>query len=182
MEIVTDRLRLRPFEPRDTDELQRLWSLPEVRRYLWDGRVVAREEAASQIGASMRCFDEHGFGFWSIRTREPAAFAGFCGLRHFGDPPRVEVLYGLDPAYWHLGLATEAARAVLRFGFEQCRLERIYAGADAPNDASLRVMRRLGMSFAERVTGELGEIVYYVLARTAFSPDESYYLARRSDG
>jgi ribosomal-protein-alanine N-acetyltransferase len=129
----------------------------------------------------MRSFDEHGFGFWSIRTRETPAFAGFCGLRRFGDPTRVEVLYGLDPAYTGLGLATEASRAALRFGFEHCRLERIYAGADAPNTASFRVMQRLGMSLAEDLAEEGEKTIYYALSRAAFSPGDSYYVVRRND-
>jgi ribosomal-protein-alanine N-acetyltransferase len=156
--------------------------LPEVRRFLWDDRVVAREEVEAQIAASMQSFDEHGFGFWSIRTRAPSAFTGFCGLRFSGDPPRVEILYGLDPGYGGLGLATEAARAVLRFGFEHCRLPRIYASADLPNTASLRVMQRLGMSMAEDLAEEGGKIITYAVSQAAFSFGDSYYEVRRSDG
>jgi ribosomal-protein-alanine N-acetyltransferase len=182
MQIETDRLRLLPFEARDTDALHRLWTLPEVRRFLWDDRIVAREEVEAQIAASMQSFDENGFGFWAIRTKEPAALAGFCGLRHFGDPPRVEILYGLDPAFTGLGLATEAARAVLRFGFEHAGLERIYASADAPNTASVRVMQRLDMNVADDSFEEAEKMITWAVSRAAFSFGDAYYEVRRRDG
>jgi RimJ/RimL family protein N-acetyltransferase len=60
----------------------------------------------------------------------------------------VELLYGLYQNFWGRGLATEAARAVLRFGFEEVGLEEILACADLDNPASVRVMERLGMSYA----------------------------------
>jgi RimJ/RimL family protein N-acetyltransferase len=64
------------------------------------------------------------------------------------------VWYGLSPEHWGRGLATEAAEAMLRFGFEQRELEEIWAGADLDNAASFRVMERLGMTrVGERVVG-----------------------------
>jgi RimJ/RimL family protein N-acetyltransferase len=180
MEIETDRLRMLPFEPGDAGALHRLWTLPEVRRHLWGDRIIAPEEAVAQIAASMACFDEDGFGFWTIRTKEVPALVGFCGLRRFGEPPAVEILYGLDPDYWGLGLATEAACAVLRFGFETCGVGRIYAGADAPNAASFRVMERLGMERAERIDDGGSGPIYYSVSRARFRPSESYFAVRRN--
>jgi ribosomal-protein-alanine N-acetyltransferase len=182
MQIETDRLRLRPFAPDDAAALHRLWTLPDVRRFLWDDRVIAWEEATAQIAHSVASFERYGFGFWAVVVKEVPALAGFAGLRLFGEPPEVEILYGLDPAYWGVGLATEAARAALRFGFETCGVERIYAGADRPNAASFRVMERLGMSFAKRAGAEGEETIYHVVSRGMFRSDESYYAVRGSDG
>ena len=93
---------------------------------------------------------------------------GFCGLFLTGDPPEVELLYGIAPPVWGQGLTTEAARAVLRYGFEELRLVRIVASADVPNVASLRVLEKLGMIFSRRMRTEYGEVVYFVLTREAF--------------
>jgi ribosomal-protein-alanine N-acetyltransferase len=79
------------------------------------------------------------------------ALAGFCGFRYIDDSPDIELLYGLLPDYWGQGLATEAARAVLEYGFDAVQFRRIYARTDVPNRASVRVMERLGMKF-ERET------------------------------
>jgi [ribosomal protein S5]-alanine N-acetyltransferase len=66
------------------------------------------------------------------------------------------------------GLAVEAAHAVLRFGFEQAQLDRIYAGADPPNAASFRVMEKLGMRFAHQTQLHGLQAIYYVITRAGF--------------
>jgi RimJ/RimL family protein N-acetyltransferase len=122
-----------------------------------------------QITASARSFEERGFGhfaFWpSASPPEPDGLVGFAGLRGFGEQGDVELLYAIRPAHGGRGLATEAAGAVVRFGFEKAGLPEILAGADPPNAASFRVMARLGMSFLREVTiaGRPGR--YYRLAR-----------------
>jgi [ribosomal protein S5]-alanine N-acetyltransferase len=167
-ELETARLRLRPCVESDVGALHRLWTDPQVRRYLWDDMVIGREQAAEVVRASAQSFAAHGFGQWVIYPREGGELIGFCGLRHFGEPPEVEVLYGLRPAFWGRGLATEAARAMLGDGFSRAGLRRIYAGTDPPNAASVRVMEKAGMTFDRRTCVNGLEAVYYVVTREAF--------------
>jgi ribosomal-protein-alanine N-acetyltransferase len=176
MEIHAPRVRLRPYTLEDVDDLYRLWTDPEVRRYLWDDVLISREQAASVVRASIACFETRGFGQWVVLPRSGERLIGFCGFRLFGDPPdeQIELLYGVAPAYWGQGLATEAARAALRFGFEECGFDRVYAGADPPNAASFRVMEKLGMSFSRRTHINGIEAIYYVLSREAFELDGSF--------
>jgi ribosomal-protein-alanine N-acetyltransferase len=149
MELHTDRLRLRPFLPEDEEGLFLLWNDAQVRRYLWDDQPVAREVVREQIALSQRDFQERGFGLFSLFQKEdPGPIIGFCGLRRIDEGPDVELLYGLLPAFWRQGLATEASRAVLRFGFERAGLPEILAGTDLDNAASQRCLERLGMSEA----------------------------------
>jgi ribosomal-protein-alanine N-acetyltransferase len=75
---------------------------------------------------------------------------GFCGFWHFHEPPELELLYGIAPDHWHKGLATEAANAMIRYGFDVLRFERIVASTDAANTASVRVMERAGLRFWKR--------------------------------
>lgn len=164
--LTTLRLRLRPFVMDDVEVLHHHWTNAEVRKYLWDDEIIARETVAEVIAASLASFAEHGFGFWLMTLVESNEFAGFCGLRHFGDEPLVEILYGVEPALWGQGLAVEASQAVLQFGFGQAGLQKIYAGADPPNAASIRVMEKLGMRFDHRrMVNEL-EAIYYVRERS----------------
>ena len=72
---------------------------------------------------------------------------GFCGLRRLDDASGVEVLYGIAPAHWGRGLATEVAFAVLRYGFEEAGLGHILGIADKENAASRRVLEKIGMTF-----------------------------------
>src|SRR3989442_1894240 len=64
--IETARLRLRPFMPDDLDVLLRFWTDSEVRRYLWDGRTVSREQAEAVLQSSLVSFQTHGFGHWAV--------------------------------------------------------------------------------------------------------------------
>jgi ribosomal-protein-alanine N-acetyltransferase len=94
---------------------------------------------------------------------------GYCGLLHLGVTGRVELLYALLPGCWGRGLATEAARACLRFALEETGLERVVAGADPPNAASLRVIEKLGMT----PVGELlPGVPYFELTRESFRASE----------
>src|SRR5262245_58754509 len=69
---------------------------------------------------------------------------------YFHDPPQLELLYGIAPDRWNKGLATEAAIAMIGYGFEVLGFERIEASTDALNAASVRVMARAGMRFWKR--------------------------------
>jgi ribosomal-protein-alanine N-acetyltransferase len=168
--IQTARLLLRPFRQEDEDGLHRLWNDPLVRRYLWDRRPVPREVVVKHIERSQRNFKEHGFGHFTISpTGAPMRMIGFVGLVPREKLGFVELYYGLLPSYWGKGMATEAARAVLQFGFEEIGLPEIVAGSDQPNTSSFRVMERLGMTFAgERRAGKL-PVRYYRIRREAFA-------------
>jgi ribosomal-protein-alanine N-acetyltransferase len=167
-QLETVRLRLRPFVANDVEDLHRLWTDADVRRYLWDDLTISREQAATEIIKSTESFNNPGFGFWSLFFKENHAdLIGFCGLRIFGTPDEIEILYGIHPSHWREGLATEAAEAILNFGFQVCLLPKIYAGADSPNSASFRVMEKLGMTYdgLRNVNGV--EAVYYSLSNSS---------------
>ncbi len=117
---------------------------------------------------SIACFEAHGFGQWVVLPRRGETLIGFCGFRFFGERQEVEILYGISPAYWGRGLATEAAGAMLRFGFEEYGFDRVYAGADPPNAASFRVMENLGMKFVGRRHVDGLEAIYFMLTQKTF--------------
>ena len=175
--LVTARLHLRPCARNDLEALHRLWTLPDVRLFLWDNREISRSSAEQVIESSLVSFERSGYGLWIIRRLDQPAIIGFAGLRRLpadGDP---ELLYGLDPDHWRKGFATEGARAVLRFGFEPAGLERIRAATDVPNTRSVAVLERLGMNFEKREMANGFELVRYVLARMDFRPERTLYRA-----
>lgn len=164
--LLTPRLALRPCAAGDVEALYHLWTTPEVRRYLWDDEAILREQAAAVVAESEQSFAERGFGLWGVALRDSPALIGFCGLRAIAGSAEVELLYGLAPAQWGQGLATEAAVAVLRYAFEQAELVRVWARTDSPNSASLRVMQRLGMQEAPDPQGSSSPA--FVLAASDF--------------
>lgn len=171
-EIETARLRLRPVTLADLNTLHELWIDPGVRRYLWDDEVIPIEQAASAIETSMALFEENGYGLWVLCPRDEETIIGFCGYWFFHDPPELELLYGIQTAQWGKALATEAARAMIRYGFEELSFNRIQASTDAPNQASVRVMEKAGMTFDKRALTNGLDTIYYSITREAFQPDE----------
>jgi ribosomal-protein-alanine N-acetyltransferase len=173
--IRTARLSLRPLTLDDLDSIHALWTNPGVRRFLFDDQIISCEQAAAVINDSIARFETHGCGLWGARLRELPELIGFCGFRFFHDPPQLQLLYGFHPDHWSKGFATEAARAMIRFAFEQAGLDFVIASADAPNLASLRVMERAGMRFDRRETVDELDAVYYRLDRRDFTPDMKSY-------
>lgn len=170
--LETVRLRLQPFTNEDIDTLHRMWIEPSMRKYLWDDAIIPRETAIEVVQCSLNSFAEHGIGYWTIRFKGESGLIGFCGLRHFHEADtgneEVEVMYSINHELCGQGLATEAAQAMLKYGFEQVGLKRVYAGADPPNEVSFHVMERIGMAFSHRAKiGEL-EAIYYKIHRHEF--------------
>jgi ribosomal-protein-alanine N-acetyltransferase len=165
LELRTARLELRPIAPADRAALHRLWTDPEVRRFLWDDRVIDLATVDEVIEKSAASFALEGFGLFALRDpggAEPFGAVGIYRLQPRGEP---ELLYSLAPARWGRGLASEASRAVIADAFERLGFARVLARTDPPNRASLEVMKRLGMEYAgEREEGGR-PTVSYTLAR-----------------
>lgn len=176
LEIRTSRLLLRPLLPEDLDAVHHLWSDPGVRKYLWDGEMIPREKALTMLVRSVESFGEHGFGLWAVLDRSSEALIGFCGFWPSGEDGRGgELLYGLETSCWNAGFATEATEAIIRYGFEEIGMDRIVAGADTRNVASLRVMEKAGLFPDGRDLRNGHDLTYYSLSREAFrgSPSDA---------
>ena len=118
---------------------------------------------------SVECFGEHGFGLCAVTDKVSGALIGFCGFWPSGEDGRGgELLYGISTPRWGEGLATEAAEAIIRYGFGEIGLYRIVAGADTRNTASLRVMEKAGMLHDGRDLRNGHDLTYYALTREAF--------------
>ncbi|MFP5265620.1 MAG: GNAT family N-acetyltransferase [Blastocatellia bacterium] len=176
--IETPRLELRPLAADDVDDIHRLWIHPGVRKYLWDDEVISREQAAEVVEESSALFRARGFGLWGAAARGGESLIGFCGYWFFHDPPQLQLLYGVGPSDWGRGLATELARATIRYGFEVLAFDRVIASADAPNLASLRVMQKAGMTFDRRALVGGLDTIYYVITREGFHPGDSHFKVR----
>jgi len=171
--IITDRLRLRPFQPDDLDALHAFFTQREVRRYLLDDELVSRQWVAEEISGSIASFKRYGYGQWAVFLDQAVPLIGFCGYRFFHQPVELQLLYGIEPGHWGRGLATEAARAMVRFGFEQLDFKSVVASTDAPNTASVRVMEKAGLSFEKRLVIDGLDTIYYSLSRPEFERNVS---------
>lgn len=156
--LETGRLRLRPFTSGDVDAYYvRISSDSDVMRYLPGGKPRTRDDAAWVVSYFMKHAKLHGFGVWAIEDKTSGELIGHAGLEYIPGAGEVEIAYTLAKSHWGRGLATEAARASLSYGFESLNLSEIYALAFPQNTASQNVMRKLGMrdeGITDRFYGE----------------------------
>ena len=165
--LRTSRLGLRPCEPRDLDELRALWTDSQVRRFLFDDRSISRAEAEAFVDLSVTTFAGHGYGLWIVDQCDRTV--GFVGLRHASAAP-ANLLFGIRPAFWGRGYATEAASAVLGYAFDALQLDRVAADVDEPNHASVRVLEKLGMSRIRRAIVNGHPLLYYEITAAMMAP------------
>lgn len=137
--LATERLTLRPFAPDDLDALAAIYADPDVMRHI-SSCVRTRVQTAASLAAYAEEWRTQGHGVWAVTEMATEALLGMCG---FVD--RAELGYILGRFAWGRGIATEAARACLRFGFERLGYDAIGAGALTANAASLQILAKLGM-------------------------------------
>jgi RimJ/RimL family protein N-acetyltransferase len=85
------------------------------------------------------------------------------------------VLYALAKRYWGKGLATEGARASLRYGFEHLKLKRIMAAALVDNNASRRVLEKIGLRYEKTFQFHDLAVAGYSLSRTDYRAADAQY-------
>jgi RimJ/RimL family protein N-acetyltransferase len=143
--LETPRLILRRWREEDVAPMAAVHADPEVMRWIRDGSV--RDE--QQTRAGIKEWETQGFGLFAVEIRSTGELAGFTGLSvptYLPEVlPAVEIGWRLGRSHWGQGLATEAAAAAVRFAFEERGLERIVSIAQVGNDASERIMVKLGM-------------------------------------
>jgi RimJ/RimL family protein N-acetyltransferase len=152
-EIATERLVLRGWRACDHEALAAINADAEVMRWIGSGRVLGQGFSDDLIARFEGEWRERGFGLWAVSWRDDPEreLLGFCGLTLPAFLPEVlpaaEIGWRLARSAWGCGVATEAARAALAFGFAPERgLREVVAVVAPENTRSLRVVAKLGMT------------------------------------
>lgn len=170
--LTTTRLFLRPFRLEDGAEVQRLAGAKEI------ARVTLNVPHPYEDGMAQAWIETHAPGwekdqvaYYALIEQVSGALIGSMHLRINGPHAHAELGYWLGVPFWNRGFATEAARALLGFGFESLELQRIQASHLGCNPASGRVMQKIGMQ-AEGVSrraalkwSEFHDLVRYAILR-----------------
>ena len=199
--LSTERLTLRRFTANDLDDLVDLDSDPAVMFYVTGGRATPRAEMRDvNLPWWLAYYDQHeGFGFWAAISSAGVSSGGvsvagagpFLGWFHFRpdpDGPRsdgtragVELGYRLRRSAWGMGYATEGSRALIRKGFTELSVDRVFAETMAVNIASRRVMEKAGLSYIrtfhadwpDKIPGDEHGDVEYALTRTEWATSQT---------
>ncbi len=146
--LETPRLRLRSWLEEDRDLFREINADPKVMEFFPFRRT--HEEADLLFDRVNAMIREDGFGFYAVEVKADKEAIGFCGLAPANMPdifPRdtIEIGWRLATRYWGHGYITEAASALLSYGFETLRLPAIISFAVSTNHRSTAVMKRIGM-------------------------------------
>ena len=146
--IETPRLALHRLTADDADFILELLNEPSFLRYIGDKGVRTREDACQYIVAGpMASYDRFGFGLYRVERKNGGEPIGMCGLLKRDSLEDVDVGFAFLPRFWSKGFAFESASAVLAHGRRTWGLKRILAITSPDNEASVRLLAKLGFRF-----------------------------------
>ena len=144
--LETLRLEMRAFVAQDFDDVYRLDSDPRVMKYIADGKPSTREMVVQRLKRFVRYPRLYpDLGAWRASRRDTGAFIGWFALNYAGKSTDIEVGYRLLPRAWGHGFATEGAKALVDYGFDDLGLHRIIGVTHPGNKASQRVLQKAGL-------------------------------------
>jgi RimJ/RimL family protein N-acetyltransferase len=166
--LKTERLVIRPYRDDDATSLHEVFGSPDVMR--WTASPPSRDvaETAQRLARTLAftARQPSGLGLWALDLNETAQFLGQVGLFPVeGKGPEVEVAYELAPRVWGHGYATEAAGALIDYGFRELALTRVVALILPDNARSRNVAAKCGMTLEG--TGRFYGLELLVYARSA---------------
>jgi ribosomal-protein-alanine N-acetyltransferase len=176
--LETERLVLRELSDGDAPTLFEYFSSPEYTRYLTFDSHNTLEHTKRFIDWTREIFEKKDSIRWGIEQKELGRLIGTCGLHFWRRDIRcAEVGYHIGPPFWGNGYATEVLRALVDFGFQHMNLNRIEGRHNAGNDASGRVMEKLGFKREgvwrqrEFKDGRFVDVVQFSLLREEYVED-----------
>ena len=173
--LSTERLLLCKISPDHASDMYEYSCDPEVTKYLTWSAHSSVKETERYINLLQKKYAEGVFNDWGLIYKENGKFIGTGGYTSFDKQKNLgEVGYVLAKDFWGMGLAAEAIKTVMDFGFKNFGLDGYFAKHMEGNDASGRVMQKCGMTFEGMykrsmfIKGEFKNIVVYNISKDAF--------------
>jgi len=164
--IETPRLVLHRLTTDDADFILELLNEPSFLRFIGDKGVRTREDACRYIlTGPMASYDRFGFGLYRVERTDSGDPIGMCGLLKRESLEDVDVGFAFLPRFWSRGFAFESASAVLAHGRQTWGLKRILAITSPDNEASIRLLAKLGFRFERmaRLSEEAPEVKVFAV-------------------
>jgi [ribosomal protein S5]-alanine N-acetyltransferase len=168
--LETRRLVLRRLSTDDAAFLLELLNEPSFLRYIGDKGVRTEADARRYVETGpLASYERFGFGLWRVELKEGGEPIGMCGLLKRDGLPDVDVGFAFRPRFWSRGYAFESASAVLAHARDAFGLKRLLAITAPDNEASIRLLEKLGFRFERmaRVPEDGPEVQVFGLAAKA---------------
>lgn len=146
--LETERLLLREMKKSDFNDVYEYSSNPQTSEYLLWEVHRSPEYTKEFVDYVISKYKSGEYNDWALVYKPDNKMIGTCGFTKIDQENNVaEIGYVINPNYWNMGIATEAAEAVIDFAFNTMGMNRVEAKFMYGNDASLSVMKKLGMKF-----------------------------------
>ena len=163
--IETDRLILRRLSNNDTQFIVELLNQPSFLRYIGDKEVRNDADAVRYIqNGPVASYERFGFGLYLVELKATGEAIGICGLLKRDSLPHADIGFAFLPNFWSRGYAYESASAVMTYGREVLGLGRILAITSTDNDASIKLLEKLGLRFERliKLAADRSEVKLFV--------------------
>jgi ribosomal-protein-alanine N-acetyltransferase len=164
--IETERLILRRIKVADAAFILDLLNQPSFLRFIGDRGVRSLADAEKYIRLGpLDSYARLGFGLYRVELKDGRAPAGICGLIKRETLEDVDIGFAFLPQFWSKGYAFESASAVMAYAREVLKLKRVLAIVAPDNEASIKLIEKLGMKFERPITwpGDDKELKLYAL-------------------
>ncbi len=150
IKFESERLLYRPIEISDANALFELDSNPNVHQYLGNNPVTSIDEVLGYINSIQQQYITNGIGRFAAVLKETNEVIGWAGIKFITEPENNHVNfydlgYRLQEKHWRKGYALEAAKAWLDYGFNEMKIQKMYASAHVDNLGSNIILQRIGM-------------------------------------
>ncbi|HSK71184.1 MAG TPA: GNAT family N-acetyltransferase [Pyrinomonadaceae bacterium] len=163
--LETERLILKPYEESDKADFIALFTDAAVMKYVGDG-VMTNDQAEAFWQKLFEKLYPQGFNIWAVFVKEDSRYVGHAGI--YPRPTRKEdweFVYFLNRHSWGKGFATEIARRLVKFAFEELNLPEVFATVDDPHFDSIHVLEKAGMKFERFEFDEDGRFSVYSIRK-----------------
>ena len=150
--LETERLNLRWLDSRDAAFILGLTNEPSWLKYIGDKGIRSLEDANNYIQSGPReMYQRLGFGLWLVELKQTADSIGLCGLIKRDTLDDVDIGFAFLPEFWRQGYALESAAATISYARETLKLGRLVAITSQDNQASGKLLKKLGFRFKELI-------------------------------
>lgn len=160
--LETERLYLRELTIDDAENMYLLNADEDVVKYTGD-KAFGSISSAKQFLENYDHYKKYGYGRWAVITKENSEFIGWCGLKYTESLSENDIGFRLMKKQWNKGYATEAAQACIKFGFEKLNMTQIVGRAMLKNEASIKVLQKLGLQYLKPFDfGDESGVIYII--------------------
>lgn len=149
MNLNTERIFLRPVIAEDMKEFYEIVKKDSVGKWLGIGKGMSLEETEQYVSKIIKHWNQYDFGVWAAVNKSSGKIMGHCGLRYIDDTEDIEIIYLLDPGFWGMGYASEAADSIIKYAFQSLKIEKLTARVRINNMKSKKVIEKLGFQFID---------------------------------